>query len=323
MSRITRKLIVSLTAVGLVTLAACDRGGGGGEAKTATQVAAKVNKDEITVHQIHNALPRMNNPSQEQTKAAEKQVLERLVDQQLLIQKANEAKLDRDPQVMTAMENAKREILARAYVERVMANAPKAKPEEVKAFFGKHPELFAERKIYRLQEVVVQLKPEQTKPLRDAMGTMKTLQDVANYAKTNSIPFQANNSVRAAEQLPMEFAGKLATMKDGDIVAIPSPTGMSIVQIAQSQSQPLNEQQATPFIEQFLQNKQRMELAQAELKKLRESAKIEYVGDYVKPTEGAAAPAAENATPEQTAQPQSPTTQSQDFLEKGLQGLKK
>lgn len=327
MSFPARTLPVALTAV--LALAACG-GGGGGEEKKATQVAAKVNKDEITVHQVNQSLPRLNNPTEAQAKAASKQVLERLVDQQLLIQKAMEQKLDRDPQIMTAIENARREILARAYVERVMANASKPSTDEVKKFYAEHPELFSERRLYRLQEVTVRLTPEQDKKMREALPGLKTLQDVANYAKANNLPANANSVVRAAEQLPMEFAARLYKLKDGEIVAVPGPGGIAVVQLVQSQAQPLDEAKATPFIEQFIQNKARMELAQNEVKNLRAAAKIEYVGDFAKPVEAAApAPAGE---PSATAAPAPAAADTaapgaaapaQDFLEKGLQGLKK
>jgi EpsD family peptidyl-prolyl cis-trans isomerase len=320
---------VALMAALLLT--ACGKGGESGGEKKATQVAAKVNADEITVHQVNGALPRLNNPTAEQAKTASKQVLERLVDQQLFIQKAMEAKLDRDPLVVTAIENSKREILARAWLERAMAAAPKPKPEEIKDFYGKHPELFSERRVYQLQEIALQVKPDQVAGLRDALKGMKSLNDVAAYAKANNIPAAANNSVRAAEQLPMEFAARIHTMKDGEIVAVPGKGGIAVVQIARSQPQPLTEEKSTPFIEQFLQNKARMELGQSEIKALRAAAKIEYVGEFAKAA--AETPAADAAQPpsavDQAGTPAAadgaaPASGSnQDFIEKGLSGLKK
>lgn len=315
-------LTATLVAVAVLSLSACG-GGGGGEEKKATQVAAKVNGDEVTVHQINGALPRMNNPTEAQVKVATKQVLERLIDQQLLIQKANEAKLDRDPQVLTAIENARREILARAYVERVMGGAAKPAGDEVKKFFGEHPELFAERRVYRLQEVAVQARGPELEALKQALPPMKTLQDVVAYAKEKNLRLTTNSSVRAAEQLPMEFATRIHKMKDGEIVAVPSQGGVAVLQIIASQSQPLNEQQATPFIEQFLQNRSRMELAKTELKNLRGAAKIEYVGDFAKPVEGAEAPASPALDATAPAAAPGGGEQSQDILEKGLSGLKK
>ncbi len=332
--RITRSIVLPIATIAALALTAC----GGGEAKKHTQVAAKVNKDEITVHQVNAALPRLNNPTEAQAKAAGKQVLERLVDQQLFIQKAEEAKLDRDPQIMTAIENAKREILARAYLERVMSSAAKANPDAIKDFYGKHPELFSERRVYRLAELAVQVQGDAATKLRDSLKDMKSLNDVINYAKANNLQYKANNSVRAAEQLPMEFVTRIAKLKDGEIVAIPGAGGMAIVQIAASQSQPLDQKQATPFIEQFLQNKIRMELAQSELKALRTAAKIEYMGDFVKSAAEAAAAAAAPGAPADAAAPgavaepaapaapapgAAPAAAAPDFLEKGLSGLKK
>lgn len=316
-------LTSALVTAAVLTLAACGGGSGGGEEKKATQVAAKVNGEEVTVHQINGALPKMNNPTEAQVKTATKQVLERLIDQQLFIQKAMEGKLDRDPQVMTAIENARREILSRAYVERVMGNAAKPDAAEVKKFYDAHPELFSERRVYRLQEVAMQVAGAELEALKQALPPMKTLQEVVAYAKEKNIRVTANSSVRAAEQLPMEFAARVSKLKDGEIIAVPGPGGIAIVQIVASQSQPLNEQQGTPFIEQFLQNKARMEIAKNELKTLRGAAKIEYVGDYAKdpaPTADAAAPAAAE-TPATAVQGGAPGTQ--ESLEKGLQGLSK
>jgi EpsD family peptidyl-prolyl cis-trans isomerase len=319
-------LTSALVTAAVLTLAACGGDGGGGEEKKATQVAAKVNSEEVTVHQINGALPKMNNPTEAQVQAARKQVLERLIDQQLFIQKAMEAKLDRDPQVMTAIENSRREILSRAYVERVMGNAAKPDPAEVKKFFDAHPELFSERRVYRLQEVALQVAGPELEALKQALPPMKTLQEVVAYAKEKNIRATANSSVRAAEQLPMEFAARISKLKDGEIVAVPGPGGLAIVQIVASQSQPLSEQQGTPFIEQFLQNKARMELARSELKTLRGGAKVEYVGDFAK--DPAASDSLAPAAGDMPAAPAAPSAPAeggaaQDSLEKGLQGLSK
>jgi hypothetical protein len=166
--------------------------------------------------------------------------------------------------------------------------------------------------------------------LKQALPPMKSLQEVIAYAKANNLRATTNASVRAAEQLPMEFAKRIAALKDGEVVAVPGPNGVAVIQIVASQQQPLDEAKAKPFIEQFLQNKSRMELAQAELKSLRAAAKIEYVGDFAKPAEEAA-PAEGNggmgsSLEQQAGQQPVPATgggDDDDALQKGLSGLKK
>ena len=132
----------------LVLLSGCG-GGGGGEKKAATQVAAKVNKSEITVTQINSALSRAGSLPPEQAKLAGREVLEKLVDQELLIEKAMDKKLDRDPRVMQALESSRRQILAQAYMDQLVSSVSKPTSDEVNAYFSKHPELFSERRIYR------------------------------------------------------------------------------------------------------------------------------------------------------------------------------
>jgi len=95
-----------------------------GAAKPASQVAVKVNKDEISVHQLNTLLMRSDPVPPEMLKQAGTAALERLIDQQLLVQQAKERKLERDPKVMQAIEVARREILARSYVEQVVGIDP-------------------------------------------------------------------------------------------------------------------------------------------------------------------------------------------------------
>ena len=118
--------------------------GCGGNKETASQTAAKVNRDEITVHQINFVLQQQRGLRPEQADAAGKQILERLIDQQLALQKAGDLKLDREPAVVQQMEAAKREILARAYLEKVGEGA--AKP------IGRSSVLTAEESRKPLQE---------------------------------------------------------------------------------------------------------------------------------------------------------------------------
>ena len=126
------------------------------EAKAATQVAAKVNADEITVHQVNNVLARSPNVTPEIAEKAKREILNRLIDQQLAKQQAIEKKLDRSPNVVQAIEAAKDEILARAYLEHVAGAQPRPTEEEIKKYYAEHPELFARRRVFNLEEILMQ-----------------------------------------------------------------------------------------------------------------------------------------------------------------------
>ena len=293
---VTRVVAVGVAA--LVLLAGC--GDKKDKDKPASQTAAKVNKEEITVHQINFVLQQQRGLAPEQAASASKQILERLVDQELALQKAQDQKLDRDPRVVQQLDAARREIIARAYVEKIGAGAPKPSPAEIKTYYEAHPALFKERRVYNLQELSIEATPAQIPVLQTKLSAAKDIPEFVAYLKTSEFKYGANQAVRAAEQLPLASLDKFASMKDGQTIFNVVGKGVQIVVLAGSRSQPIDEARATPAIEQFLLNERKRKVVEDDLKALRGAAKVEYVGEYAK---GGArevtppAPAASEAAP--------------------------
>lgn len=280
-------LLATLAAAAL--LAAC----GGDKGDKASQTAAKVNKEEITVHQINFVLQRQPGLKPEQAEAASRQVLERLIDQELAVQKAQEQKLDRDPRVVQQIEAAKREIIARAYADRIGEAIAKPSNEEIARYYAEKPALFKDRRIYSLQELQIEARPEQVEAIRAKLASSKNLNEFVEYLKANDIRFAGNQAVRTAEQLPLASLDNIAKMKDGDSVVNVSPNGLTVLSLVGSRSQPVDEARARPAIEAFLMNQRKAEAVQKDIKALRDSSKIEYVGKFAEPAPASAsAPAA-------------------------------
>lgn len=271
---IASTLLLILMAASLV---ACDKKEQGGKG---TQVVAKVNGDEISIHQLNFQMSRLGQINQEQSKAVSRQVLERLVEQQLILQKSIAAKLDRDPNVLQNLENAKREILAQAYIEQQMSAAKKPSAQEINGFYTKHPELFEKRHVYRLQELAVVAGRDKLAEIESGVKSVKNLNEIANWLKEKNFKFTANANVRAAEQLPLELLPRLNQMKDGEIVIIPNQDSINIVLLAGSQEQSITREKAAPIIEQYFVNQRKTEIAKQQLAKLRSTAKIEYLGTF-------------------------------------------
>jgi EpsD family peptidyl-prolyl cis-trans isomerase len=317
MYRSMQRSLIHISALALVlTLAAC---GGDDKKKPASQVAAKVNREEISVHQINAVLSRAGRLSPEQTEKASREVLDKLIDQELAVQKAIEKKVDRDPNVMQAIEAGRRQILAQAYLEQLTSSAGKPTPDEIRKYFDQHPELFSERRIYRFQEAAVSVGPDRVPAVQEQMAKAKSLNDVLAWLKANDIKFATNASTKAAEQLPMELLPRLHQMKDGQVALFPNAGGLLIVQLVASQMAPLDLTAATPLIEQFTTNQKRGEIAAKEIADLRAAAKIEYQGSFVK-GEGDKKPVAE-------AKPAAPAPApakgiSAESVNKGVAGLK-
>jgi len=221
----SRFLAVACAAwVGAALLAGC----GGPKDKPATQTAAKVNKEEITVHQINAVLAQQRTTPGEQADQAARRVLERLIDQELAVQKAAELKLDRDPKVVQAIESARRDIIARAYAEHAAEAAPKPAPEEIRKYYDANPALFRDRRVYQLQEIAIQAEPGQVETLRAKLKASKGVNEFIDYLKANDFKFSGSQAVRSAEQVPLALLPSLAAMKDGQMVINATPTGANV-----------------------------------------------------------------------------------------------
>ena len=310
-------LLALMAAVAL--LAGC----GDKKEKGASQTAAKVNKAEVTVHQINFVLQQQRGLRPEQADAASKQILERLIDQELALQKADDMKIDRDPRVVQQLEAAKREIIARAYLEKVGEAAAKPTPEEIKKYYDDKPALFKDRRIYSIQEISIEARPEQLVTLRDKLTAAKNINEFVEFLKANDFKFSGNQAVRAAEQLPLAGLEAFAKMQDGQAIMNPVPNGVQVVVLAGSRSQPVAEEQARPAIEQFLTNERKRKLVEDNVKAMRAAAKIEYVGKFAEAAAGAAsAPgAASAAAPAPAAAPAASGNLSATDISKGM-GLK-
>lgn len=298
-SRFGGRITLIAVAASLVLLSAC----GEKKEKAASQTAAKVNKEEITVHQINFVLQQQRGLQPAQAEAAGKQILERLIDQELAVQKAEELKLDRDPRVVQQMEAAKREIIARAYIEKTGEAVSKPTDAEIKAYYDSKPALFSARRIYSLQEIVIEAKPDQMPALREQLGAAKSINDFVESLKANGYRFSGNQAVRPAEQLPLNLLDTFSKLNDGQAVLLPSATGAQVVLLAGSRSEPVDEARAKPAIEQFLLNDAKRKLIESDIKALRTAAKIEYEGKFAPAPADAAASAAPAAAPAPIAVP--------------------
>ncbi|MBN8767651.1 MAG: EpsD family peptidyl-prolyl cis-trans isomerase [Thiobacillus sp.] len=315
-----KKLYLPLLIVAL--MAGCgDKKGGTAEESKPTQVAAKVNGTELTVSQVNYALQRIPNLDKEQSKAASLQVIRNLVDQEVLAQKAQSEKLDRDPVVVQALDAARRQIMAEVYMTRKLGAPAEPTDAEVSDYFNKHPELFTKRKIYRLQELAIKAPEEKQEAIRKQLTDSRTLNDFAEWLKAEKYPAKASQEVKPAEQLPQALLPRLAEMPDGQAMVVKTPDGLLVIVLADSQVQPVTLEQAKPAIARLLQNETRQKAAKAELDKVKAEAKIEYMGEFADAGKEPAAAATAGSAAEPAAAPAAPAADA-DAISKGVSGLK-
>ena len=114
-----RALCCAMTAL---VLAACDREPPKPKVGLDAPVAARVNGSAVSQH-------------------ANSQALERAIDQEVIVQRAVADGLDREPQVASRLEAARRQVLTQAWIDRVAEKAGEPSVEDVTAFRASHPQI--------------------------------------------------------------------------------------------------------------------------------------------------------------------------------------
>lgn len=196
-------------------------------------------------------------------------------DRDLLVQQALQAELDRDLRVVQAIERSRRQILAQAYMERAALAAQPASAQETGKFYAENPALFAQRRIYRYVNLIVAVPAGQFDALQKAVAQTQSLAGVVRWLGSRNVPFETSASGAAAEQIPANVLIRLSGMRDGQIAAFREADGASVLCLEQSTQAPLSEAQAQDAIARYLLNRKRIELAHAEMTRLRARGKIE------------------------------------------------
>ena len=105
------------------------------------------------------------------------------------MQKADDLKLDRDPRVVQQLEAAQaRDHRPRLPREGLARRATKPTPEEISKYYDAKPALFKERRIYSMQEIAIEAKPEQVAHCASELAAAKNVNEFVEYLKANDYP---------------------------------------------------------------------------------------------------------------------------------------
>jgi len=259
-----------LIFVAVISLAAC-----GSKEKTSGQSLVRVNGQDITMLQLNDELQRANIPP-EQQQAARQQILESLINRQLLIGEAASNKIDRSPGVTQAIERAKAQIIAQAYLQGVMAKVTKPTRSEVDDYYQKHPELFAENKHYDMLSLAVYSK-DMSEELKSVMDSAKSLGEVETWLISHGVHYLRGQASRNSTELPPEMVTRLQGMPQGKLFTVSEGGKVMVIALVGIKPSPTALKDAEPLIAQYLFNKKAKEVADAEVASLRSRAKIEYL----------------------------------------------
>jgi EpsD family peptidyl-prolyl cis-trans isomerase len=271
------RIRVVLAAAFALLLAAC----GADTSVSDSQVAVRVNKGEISVHQVQAVMKRQPRQLLAQPETAVK-VLELLIDQELAAQAAVDKGLERDPDVVQALQIARREVLARVYQEQLSAMASGPSSDEIDQYYESRPAVFEQRRLYVIQEFAIEASPVQAAGLSAIAKRAKNAVEVETLLREAGLGQRTRRFVQAAEDVPAVVLEPLSRLDRGQSIAVVQGAVPRIITLLEVQAAPISRRQAAESIAAYLFKERQHQLVAPAMKGLRAAAQLRYEGAFAK-----------------------------------------
>lgn len=277
-----------LAMTGLFVLFAGDVAAQRETPSTPEAVVARVDGQEIRNSDVDAALQQLppeyaNMP----TDALRNAVVEQLIDRHLLVKRARDQGLGDDAQVRNTMKKLEAQVLEQAYLRRTVES--KVTDEALRRRYERDKDKLTKDKQVRARHILVKTREEAMDVLREVSRG----KDFAELAREKSIgpskTLGGDLGYFTREAMLPAFSQMAFSLKKGEVGRAPVQTkyGWHVIKVEDIK------EAAPPAFEEArdeLRSKMGEEVIDAEIKRLREDAKVERFGPDGKPAQGAAEP---------------------------------
>ncbi len=315
-----RMKLIGLVLFSILVFSACDNQP---KEKKPGQALVSINGQEVTTLQLNDEIRRAGVRA-DQYEASSKQLLESLIARQLIVDEAIRNKLDRTPDVMQARERANAQIIAQAYLQGIVSKITKPSEAEVNEYYQKHPEYFAQRKQFDLTILRIATK-DLSSELRAVIDAAKSTGEVAAWLDKKNVQYFRSLASRSTADLPLEMVTMMREKGKNHVFIINEQEYSSLVSVNEIKDSPVTATDAALQIEKYLTNHKYKQAIDAEIARLRSSAKIEYLNAKA-PARNTERPATQLMDdinhPDTVGNLNLPEPTSEGAIERGIMGLK-
>jgi peptidyl-prolyl cis-trans isomerase C len=262
------------------------------------QVVATVNGKDVTVHELNAELQGASIPQNitaEQRKQVEQSALQQVVNRRILADIARERGLDKTPMFLLQERKAEEAILVQM-LQRQMSSAVKQPSQtETATFMAQNPDLFAERKIFTVDQIQFQV-PRDPQILQKYQP-LKTMDEVEAMLKQDGLQFRRAPATLDVARANPQLVEQILKMNREDIFIIPAGQIMVANKITDTRVQPLTGNEAQQLAAGLIQQRKFNDLIKRDLEpKIKKAeGEVKYQAGFAPPRK-ADAPKAGAAT---------------------------
>ena len=285
--------IVMTTALSAFALALSGCGGKDDAAASLDkgQVVATVDGNDITVHELNAELVGVAIPAGDKRKQVEVGALQGLVSRTILANIARQRGIDKSPAYVLQQHRADEALLVQMLQRDIASKVSPPTGEDANRFIAANPDLFAQRKVFTLEQIQFQM-PEDVNKLK-GYEPLKTMAEVEQRVIEDGLEYRKQNAQLDTVGANPALIRQIAKLPPGEIFIIPSNGAVVANVITNTRLEPFAGDKATQYAMALLQQQKindatEKQLAEA-IKKAREAVK--YQKGYAPPKEMNAPPA--------------------------------
>ncbi len=239
----------ALTAAACLALAECKLPWAP-TAGAAPQVVATVQGRQITKEDLDVEMAGSPAPDTAHRRGAEANALRDIIARDIMAGAARAQGLDRTPAFRREEARVTDTLLAQAFQEKLAAAPPPPTRAQALAFMGAHPDLFAQRKIFALDQI--RLAPPSDPALLKALSGLTSLDQIVAALSQSKTPFQRDTAQLDAVGAAPALVDALVKAPAGQLFVLPQGAILSINQIKATRVEPFTGEPAIAYAQKVL-----------------------------------------------------------------------
>ncbi|ABQ68729.1 hypothetical protein HY78_13670 [Rhizorhabdus wittichii DC-6] len=242
------------------------------------QILAIVNGEEISLQELNAELQGTRIPDSVDRDKLRKQVLQRLIDRKLIVQKAREQGLDKTPEYVTQQRRLEENLLVTMLGQKIASTVPMPDDRDITQYIADNPTQFASRQRLLLDQIqfAAPKDPKQLLTLRDA----HTLEALATGIQKLGLGMSRGKGVIDTGRLDPALVKVINQLPPGEPFVLPSNGQYVASVIVGRDATPTPTPIARQAAAEMVRRKELVAESKAQVARARTSAEIQYQPGY-------------------------------------------
>ena len=238
------------------------------------QIVAIVNGDEVSQQELNAELQGVRIPDSANRDELRKQILQRLIDRKLIVQKAREQGLDKTPEFVAQQRRLEENLLVSLLGQKIASTVPMPDDRDITQYIADNPTLFAGRERLLLDQIQFQA-PKDVKRLM-VLKDAHSLDDIAAGVQKLGLGFSRGKGVIDTGRLDPQLIGVINKLPPGEPFVLPSNGQFIASVIVGRDSTPTPTNVSRLAAAEMVRRKELVAESKAQVARARTTAEIQY-----------------------------------------------